>query len=179
MATIYVADRTCDADVWVEYNVDLADPVRKLKTDIYETEGVPIGRQCLKYEGIELRDEQVLQSSDLQDSDIVERGQNLIIVELRDGERIQCHVDLDGRLSDLKETLLEKCSLRDHSPWLKCKKRVLAWDDERTLSSLGLHNDDLVTLLKEGTRVRVGPDGLKELSERDYRQVPSPSAVQH
>ncbi|KAJ7464432.1 hypothetical protein FB451DRAFT_1370216 [Mycena latifolia] len=59
-------------NVWAEYDVDLAGTVRKLKAAIENTEGTAIGRQCLKYEGQELRDKKDLQSYSIQEGSIVE-----------------------------------------------------------------------------------------------------------
>ncbi|KAJ6479135.1 hypothetical protein C8R45DRAFT_359516 [Mycena sanguinolenta] len=147
MVKIYVADRTgkSDAHVWVEYDVDLADPVRKLKTDIYETEGVAVGRQCLQYDGIELRDEQFLGSYALQEGYIVDRLQNKILVKNNKGDESQCEVDLDGRLIDLKEILVSQDWDLDAESSLEFNGQVLQWDDGRPLSSLGIrHNDSVV-----------------------------------
>ncbi|KAF7364471.1 hypothetical protein MSAN_01108500 [Mycena sanguinolenta] len=168
MVKIYVAHHTNEDYVWNEYDVDLADSVRKLKSDIYATEGAPVGRQCLQYEGTELRDEQDLQSYSLQDGFIIDRSQNGIVVELP-GWTIRHEVDLDGRLSDLKGTFLRWCSALEYTPPrnIKFKEQVLEWDDRRTFSVLGMHNDDSVTVLTKRTRIEPKFEGVKE------RQVPT------
>ncbi|KAF7343666.1 hypothetical protein MSAN_01946200 [Mycena sanguinolenta] len=72
IADTYVADRISDVAVWAAYDVDLGDSVRKLKTDIHETEGIDMDWFCLRYEGIGLEDEEEIQSYALQEGCIVE-----------------------------------------------------------------------------------------------------------
>ncbi|KAF7372865.1 hypothetical protein MSAN_00492600 [Mycena sanguinolenta] len=158
MVKIYIAHYTNEDYVWTEYDVDLADSVRKLKSDIYATEGIPVGRQYLQYEGTELQDEQDLHSYSLQDGFIIDRSENEIIVK-SPGFQIRHGVDLDGRLSNLKETCLRWCSAFEYTPPrnIRLKEQVLEWDDERTLSELRIQNDDSVTLLTERTRIYAEP----------------------
>ncbi|KAF7369976.1 Ubiquitin-like domain-containing protein [Mycena sanguinolenta] len=144
MVKIYVVDTTVYEKVWTQYDMDPLDTVRKLKVHIYESEGLPAGRQLLQHEGIELRDEQTLQSYSLEEGCIVKILRNQIWVKLG-GLGLPWLVDLDAPLSDLRDTVSERYDLNEDSAAVKFKEQMLAWDDKRTLSSLGMYHYDSVT----------------------------------
>ncbi|KAJ7464433.1 hypothetical protein FB451DRAFT_438855 [Mycena latifolia] len=87
MVKIRVENRS--DNIWAEYDVDLAETVQKLKADIENTEGTAIGRQCLKYGGQELRDEQNLQSYSIQEGSIVEYFPSQNVDKLAEIARIE------------------------------------------------------------------------------------------
>ncbi|KAJ7464411.1 hypothetical protein FB451DRAFT_1370207 [Mycena latifolia] len=80
MVKICAANRS--DSVWAEYDVDVADSVRKLKAYITQTEGTAIDRQYFEYKGQELRNEKDLQSYYIRDGSIVERFPNQIVVTI-------------------------------------------------------------------------------------------------
>ncbi|KAF7357264.1 hypothetical protein MSAN_01321600 [Mycena sanguinolenta] len=168
MVKIYVVNRTSNEPVpgWVQYDVDVAEPVRKLKADIHESEGLTPGQQCLKYEDIELRDEQTLQSYTLREGCTVDVFRNEIRVEFP-GLALSWEVDLDTPLSDLRDIISKQVDLNEDCATVKFKEQMLRWDDKRTLSSLGIHHCDLVS--------HIGPYSFKDMSEWSLSEKGSPA----
>ncbi|KAJ6528865.1 hypothetical protein B0H19DRAFT_1083207 [Mycena capillaripes] len=146
-------------DVWTGYDVDPLDSVRKLKADIEEAKGFALGRQCLQYEGIDLQDEWDFQS--LRSGCILQLVENQVVVRidrylvnvdalksLISSEEIKCPVDLEGRVSDLRDTLISTVyDLRgENFESFDFKQHHLELDDDRTLSELGIQNNDSIAL---------------------------------